>query len=92
MIPKREVKRETTMIIRTIATAAVLVLLSAPAFAFHCPSDMKKIDATLAKDPALNSKVVKELRAAGEDLHKAGKHYAAYAALHKVMEIHGIRH
>ncbi len=83
------------MIMRTIATAAVLVLLSAPAFAGHCPKDVKKIDAALAKNPALSGQQmteVKKLRDAGANSHKAGKHAAALGDLHKAMGTLGISH
>ncbi len=83
------------MIMRTIATAAVLVLLSAPAFAGHCPKDVKKIDAALAKNPALSGQQmteVKKLRDAGANSHKARNHAAALGDLHKAMGTLGISH
>lgn len=78
------------------ATAAVLLLagLSAPAFAMHCPKDMKAIDAALAKSPKLSGEQmtkVKELRAKGEAQHKAGDHKASVDSLGQAMEILGIK-
>ena len=57
--------------------ALALALSSASAFAYHCPVDMKEIDAKLATHPKLSdadAAKVKQLRADGEAAHKAGKH------------------
>ena len=72
---------------------AVLALIAAPVFAMHCPADMKKIDAALAKNPALSAgqmSEVKKLRADGEVLHKDGKHQQSVDTLGKAMKILGI--
>lgn len=66
------------------------LFLSTSALAFHCPADMKKIDAALATNPKLTSEQmseVKKLRGEGETLHKAGKHQEAVDALGKAMKI-----
>ena len=64
--------------IKRILVLVVLALFAAgPVFASQCPTDMKKIDEALAKNPKLSDadmKKVKELRASGEKLHKDGKH------------------
>jgi hypothetical protein len=68
---------------------AGLMLTSASAFAFHCPADMKKIDAALAKNPNLTPaqlSQVKKQRAEGEKLHKAGKHQESVDVLGKAMK------
>jgi len=68
-------------------------LISASAFAFHCPKDMKAIDAALAKKPSLSAaqmSEVKKYRAEGEALHKAGKHQESVDTLAKAMKILGI--
>ena len=81
------------MKIRSTALFAALVLASASAFAFHCPADMKKIDAALAKSPKLTAQQaadVKKFRADGEVLHKAGKHQESVDTLAKAMKILGI--
>ncbi|HEV8026670.1 MAG TPA: hypothetical protein VGP50_04535, partial [Stellaceae bacterium] len=73
-----------------LAAAVVLVALSAPAFANHCPKDMAAIDAALAKNPPLSEAQlteVKKLRAEGEALHKAGKHQESVDALQKAEDI-----
>ena len=73
---------------------STLLLVSASAFAMHCPADMKKIDEALSKNPALSEtqmSEVKKLRADGETLHKAGKHQESVDTLGKAMKILGIQ-
>ena len=68
-------------------------LLSSAAFAFHCPEEMKKIDAALSMKPMLGAEQmaqVKQLRAEGEALHKAGKHQEALDTLEKAKKMLGI--
>lgn len=70
-----------------------MILASASAFAFHCPSDMKAIDAKLAMKPALaaaDMAKVASLRAEGEKLHKAGKHDDSIKALGEAKKLLGI--
>lgn len=83
---------------RIVGTAAVVAIgvamASAPAFAFHCPKDMAQIDAALAKNPKLSEAQlaeVKEYRAQGEALHKAGKHAESLAELAKAEKILGLQ-
>lgn len=69
------------------------LFVSASAFAFHCPADMKKIDDALAANPKLSAEQmadVKKLRAEGETLHKAGKHQESVDTLAKAMKILGV--
>ena len=78
---------------RALILFSTLMLASASAFAFHCPADMKKIDAALSKKPALSEaqmSEVKKLRADGETMHKAGKHQDSVDALAKAMKLLGI--
>lgn len=73
---------------------AALVFSSTAALAFHCPVDMKKIDAALAKNPQLSvaqMSEVKKYRAEGEALHKAGRHQESLDTLAKAMKILNIR-
>jgi hypothetical protein len=73
---------------------AALMLASASAFAMHCPADMKKIDAALAKSPKLSQAQlaeVKKQRAEGEALHKAGKHQESVEVLGKAMKTLNIK-
>ena len=78
---------------RTLALTAAL-LFSTAALAFHCPKDMKAIDDAMAKNPKLTAaqmKEVKEHRAKGEELHKAGKHQESIDELAKAMKILNIK-
>ena len=82
------------MKIRFAALFGALMLVSASAFAFHCPADMKKIDDALAKNPSLTPaqmEQVKKDRAEGEALHKAGKHQESLDALAKAEKTLGIQ-
>jgi hypothetical protein len=79
---------------KRITLAALLAFAASTAFAFHCPADMAKIDAALAKNPKLSSEQmtqVKKLRADGEALHKAGKHQESVDTLGKAMKILDIK-
>lgn len=74
--------------------AAAVVAFAGNAFAAHCPMDMKKIDEALSKNPSLSATQlaeVKQLRAEGEALHKAGNHGASVEKLGKAMSILGIQ-
>ncbi|WP_181014738.1 MULTISPECIES: hypothetical protein [Aeromonas] len=69
------------------------LLFTGSALAFHCPTDMKKIDDALAAKPALSADKlaeVKKLRAEGEVLHKAGKHQESVDTLAKAMAMLGL--
>src|SRR5690606_16718683 len=61
--------------------------------AFHCPADMAKIDAALqtASLSQADMEKVKQLRAQGEELHKAGKHQQSIDTLAEAMKILGIQ-
>jgi len=76
------------MMVRSLLAAA-LVLLSASAFAFHCPADIKAIDNALSKanlSAAQKSEVI-QLRDEGEAQHNAGQHQEAVNTLSKAMRI-----
>jgi len=82
------------MKIRGIVVALGMALAIGSAFAFHCPADMKKIDAAKAKNPKLSSAQladVKKYPAEGESLHKAGKHQDSVDTLAKAMKILNIK-
>ncbi|WP_407290612.1 hypothetical protein [Stutzerimonas zhaodongensis] len=74
---------------RIIAFIAA-VAVSAPVWAMHCPMDMAKIDKQLENnppsDPAMLEKV-KELRAEGEQLHKAGDHAQSLQVLSQAQAL-----
>jgi hypothetical protein len=81
----KETKMKKSLILGLFAMA-----LSASAFAFHCPAEMKKIDEALAKNPMLTAEQmaeVKKLRAEGETLHKEGKHKESLESLEKAEKI-----
>jgi hypothetical protein len=85
----RPATEEPVMKFRLALLTAVL-LASTSAFAMHCPSDMKKIDAALAANPNLTEAQlteVKKLRAEGEVLHKEGKHQESVDTLGKAMKL-----
>jgi hypothetical protein len=68
----------------------LLALATGSAFAFHCPADMKAIDAKLATGVKLadaDMAKVKQLRADGETAHKAGKHDESVKLLAEAMKI-----
>ena len=72
---------------------ALLALASSLAFAHNCPNEMKAIDAKLAAKPVLTGAdmtKVKAMRAEGEKLHKAGKHYDSMKALGEAKKLLGI--
>jgi len=77
-----------------LAVLAALAFASSATFAFHCPADMKKIDAALAKKPKLSAQQmndVKKFRIDGEALHKAGKHQDSVDTLAKAMKILNVK-
>ena len=78
---------------RTLAAVAAMLFAGA-AQAFHCPADMKKIDAALAANPKISEAQmaeVKKYRSEGEALHKAGKHQESVDTLAKAMKILDIK-
>ncbi len=77
------------MNIRSMIVAAGLTLASGAAFAFHCPADMKAIDAALPKAKLSSAQMteVKKYRAEGEALHKAGKHQESVDTLAKARKL-----
>lgn len=81
------------MKLKALILGAAFALFSGTALAFHCPKDMKEIDAALAAKPKLTAaqmSEVKELRAEGEKLHKAGKHQESVDKLGQAKQILGI--
>ena len=70
-----------------------LAALAGSAFAYHCPADMKAIDAKLATNPKLSDAdmaKVKQLRTDGEADHKAGKHDDSVKKLGEARKLLGI--
>jgi hypothetical protein len=78
---------------KKLLLSILLASASGLALAYHCPADMKAIDAKLATNPKLadaDMAKVKQLRAEGEAAHKAGKHDDAVKALGEAMKLLGI--
>jgi len=77
------------MIRNTVLAALLSLILTGPAFAFHCPADMKKIDAALENTNVSGADLdrVKALRAQGETEHNAGNHSASVATLAEAMTL-----
>ncbi len=76
-----------------LVAAAVVMAMTAPALAKHCPKDVKIIDQALPKAMGLNKMQmteVKALRDKGAALHKSKKHGEAIKALHKAVKILGV--
>ena len=84
------------MIKRIFLPAVVTVfatgLLSSPAFAGHCPKDVKKINAAMSKMDDKKMSMAKDAAAKGLALHKAGKHGESIKVLHEAMKKYGIKH
>ena len=74
------------MIGRSFLAAAFLVAFAAPALAYHCPADVKAIDAGLSKGSSISAQI-KKLRDQGESQHKAGQHKEAVDTLAKAMRM-----
>lgn len=74
---------------RSFLAAALLIGFTAPALAFHCPPDIKAVDAGLAKASlsAAQKAEIKMLRDQGESQHKAGQHRQAVDTLAKAMRM-----
>jgi len=78
---------------KQVLLATSLICLSTLAMAHGCPGEMKKIDAALptAKLSAQDMSKVKDLRAKGEEQHKAGQHTESMATLGEAKKIAGVQ-
>lgn len=75
-------------------TGLLLGFLTLPAWAYHCPADMQKIDAALAANPSLSSEQlveVRNLRYRGEQYHRMGNHTRSVQMLGRAMQILSIQ-
>lgn len=75
---------------RRLVAFLATALLSTSLWAMHCPADMAKIDAMLKSDPPSDAAVlaqVRQLRAEGESLHKAGDHSQSVKLLGKALKL-----
>ena len=76
-----------------LLTAALVLATVSPAFAKHCPNDVKIVDQSLKKDMGMTKMQmteVKALRDKGDALHKSGQHGDAIKALHEAVKILGV--
>ncbi len=84
------------MIRRIFLSAVVTVfatgLLSAPAFAGHCPKDVKKINAAMSTMSDTKMSMATDAATKGLTLHKAGNHGDAIKVLHEAMDTLGVKH
>ena len=80
---------------RTLIAAAMLVAMTGPALAGHCPKDVAAIDEALAAGTTLTSAQlaqVTEWRDQGAQLHQSGQHGDSVNLLHQAMEMLGLEH
>ena len=79
---------------RLFIAVAVLIGMTSPAFAKHCPKDAKIIDQSLREAFELTTKQTAEvirLRFMGLAYHKDGEHAEAIKALHEATKILGVK-
>ncbi len=77
-----------------LVAAAVVVAMTTPAFAKHCPKDAKIIDQAMREAFELNIMQLAEVKALhdkGLAYHKDGKHGEAIKALHAATKILGVK-
>lgn len=77
-----------------LSSAAALLLAASPAYAGHCPKDVKHVKEALAKSSASaeNKAKAQALMAEGDAMHKAGKHGESLKALHEALHLLGEKH
>ena len=76
---------------KSLLTAAAILVSASSAFAGSCPMKMALIDKALLAGNVQNAEQVKTLRDKGEALHKSGDHGGSVAALKKAMKLGGIK-
>ena len=77
-----------------LVAAAVVVAMTTPAFAKHCPKDAKIIDQAMREAFELTEMQMAEvirLRIMGVAYHKDGEHGEAIKALHAATKILGVK-
>ncbi len=80
---------------KKLCATTILLVIASPAYAGHCPKDVKAINAALEKGTNLNAEQlleVEKLRDEGERLHKSGKHGQSLDVLHQALEMVGMKH
>ena len=76
----------------SVVTVFATGLLSSPAFAGHCPKDVKKINAAMSKMDDKKMSMAKDAATKGLALHKAGNHGESIKVLHAAMDALGVKH
>ncbi len=79
---------------RLFIAVAVLIGMTSPAFAKHCPKDAKIINQAMREAFGLTKMQITEviaLRDKGMALHKDGKHEESIKALHAASKILGVK-
>ena len=79
---------------RLFIAVAVLIGITSPAFAKHCPKDAKIIDQAMREASGLTKIQMTEviaLRAKGVAYHKDGNHGESIKALHAATKILGVK-
>ena len=77
-----------------LVAAAMVVAMTTPAFAKHCPKDAKIIDQAMREAFELTTKQMAEVKALhdmGLAYHKDGNHGEAIKALHAATKILGVK-
>ena len=73
-----------------LVAAAMIVAMTSPAFANHCPRDVAIVSHSLSITKGLTEMQmtkVKALRDKGAAFHKSGNHGEAVKALHEALKI-----
>ncbi len=76
-----------------LVAAAVVVAMSSPALAKHCPKDAQIIDKAMSKAMGMDKMQMMEvmtLRKKGTTLHNDGDHAGSIKALHAAAKILGV--
>lgn len=76
-----------------LVATAVVVAMTSPVFAKHCPKDAKIIMQSLEKATGLSAMQMTEVKALhdkGMALHKSGNHAESIKVLHQATEILGV--
>ena len=76
-----------------LVAAAVVMAMTAPAFAKHCPKDAAIIDKAMSTVKGLTKAQMtqaKDMRDSGMALHKSGKHGESIRVLHAATKILGV--
>ena len=77
-----------------LVAAAMVVAMTTPAFAKHCPKDAKIIDQAMREAFELTTKQMAEVKALhdmGLAYHKDGNHGEAIKTLHAATKILGVK-